>query len=237
VVEEPVEEELAPAPGAVVWDGREPRADAGICTVDLNRATRADLLQLSGVGPHVADAILAYRQAHGAFAGVFELAEVEGIGARLFRKVTGLSLRSRQDRHEVLNTLLGLEPGSRPTMVQIAQRFSVLLDGAGVVLSTLDGVPLAVSRQVEDEAVRYAAIVPQMFRRTRRYFRQLLEADVHCLAVPTARPMLLLVDAQALFVVVALKPEQDFSAIMNRTLSVAHELHWLLARRAVVGGS
>ena len=103
-----------------------------------------------------------------------------------------------------------------------------------MVLSTLDGMPLAASQSGDEEAVRYAAIVPQMFRRTRRYFRQLLEADVHCMAIPTSQPMLLLVDANVLFVVVALKPEQDFMTIMNRAMEIAHELHWLLDCRAVV---
>jgi competence ComEA-like helix-hairpin-helix protein len=234
VAEEAPEEEPAAVAGASQWDGREVRTDAGIHAIDINRASREELLRLAGVGPHVADAILAHRQAHGRFGSLFDLAGVEGVGPKLFRKMTGVSLKTRQDRHEMLNGILGFEADARPSLASIAQRFSARLDGAGVVLSTLDGMPLAFSQQVADEAVRYAAVVPQMFRRTRRYFRQLLETNVHCLALPTTQPMLLLIDAQALFVVVALKPEQDFPAVMDRALVVAHELHWLLDSRAVV---
>ncbi|MEI8242947.1 MAG: helix-hairpin-helix domain-containing protein [bacterium] len=236
VIEEPaaVEENAAPASGVSTWDGRDVRADAGPSAIDVNRAALEDLLRLPGVGPHVAEAILAHRRTHGAFASVFDLAGVEGVGPKLFRKMTGLSLATRQDRHEVLNAALGLEPDARPSLAVIAQRFSARLDGAGVVLSTLDGMPLASSQQVADDAVRYAAIVPQMFRRTRRYFRQLLETEVHCMVIPTSRPMVLLVDANALFLVVTLKPEQDVTTIMNATLGVAQELHWLLDCRAVV---
>lgn len=54
--------------------------------VDLNTATAADLDALPGVGPVTAQAILAWRQQHGAFASVEQLGEVDGIGpARLAR--------------------------------------------------------------------------------------------------------------------------------------------------------
>jgi len=52
--------------------------------VDLNTATFAQLDALPGIGPATAHNILAYRQTHGAFGSVDELAAVRGIGpARL----------------------------------------------------------------------------------------------------------------------------------------------------------
>jgi competence protein ComEA len=48
--------------------------------VNLNRATEADLEALPGIGPALAQAIIDYRTAHGAFASVDQLLEVRGIG-------------------------------------------------------------------------------------------------------------------------------------------------------------
>jgi competence protein ComEA len=54
--------------------------------IDLNRASRAELLQLPGVGPALAQSIEAYRKAHGGFDSVDDLRKVPGIGpARLER--------------------------------------------------------------------------------------------------------------------------------------------------------
>lgn len=52
--------------------------------LDLNSATAEELESLPGIGPALAQRILAYRQENGEFASVEELMQVEGIGrARL----------------------------------------------------------------------------------------------------------------------------------------------------------
>ena len=48
--------------------------------ISLNRATQAELESLPGIGEQKAQAILAYRDAHGRFRTYEELLEVEGIG-------------------------------------------------------------------------------------------------------------------------------------------------------------
>lgn len=48
--------------------------------VDLNRATRSELMQIPGVGPSLADRIVAHRDARGRFANVEELRDVHGVG-------------------------------------------------------------------------------------------------------------------------------------------------------------
>jgi competence protein ComEA len=65
-----------PAPGSTKPKGGE--------VVDLNTATAEQLDALPGVGPVTAAAIVAWRQAHGGFTSVDQLADVDGIGpARL----------------------------------------------------------------------------------------------------------------------------------------------------------
>lgn len=55
-------------------------AAGGSSPVNLNTATSADLDALPGVGPVTAQAIIAWREANGAFTSVDQLAEVDGIG-------------------------------------------------------------------------------------------------------------------------------------------------------------
>jgi len=56
-------------------------------TIDLNAADRAELLQVPGVGPHMADAIIAHRQARGRFETLEELDTVPGIGGKTLDKL------------------------------------------------------------------------------------------------------------------------------------------------------
>jgi competence protein ComEA len=55
--------------------------------VDLNTATRTELLQLPRVGPRTAERILAFRQAHGPFLRAEELMAVKGIGEKTFTRL------------------------------------------------------------------------------------------------------------------------------------------------------
>ncbi|MDP9022089.1 MAG: ComEA family DNA-binding protein [Actinomycetota bacterium] len=69
-----------PAPTAV-----EPRDADG--RVDLNAATADDFEELPGIGPVLAERIVAWRDAHGPFADVGQLRDVPGIGERTFQKL------------------------------------------------------------------------------------------------------------------------------------------------------
>lgn len=49
--------------------------------VDINTATAAEIAaNLNGIGPAKAQAIVAYREAHGPFVAIDQLADVKGIG-------------------------------------------------------------------------------------------------------------------------------------------------------------
>src|SRR5581483_8118338 len=57
-------------------------SQAAGAALNLNTATREELIAVSGIGPARAQAILDYRAQHGGFKSVDELASVKGIGAR-----------------------------------------------------------------------------------------------------------------------------------------------------------
>ncbi len=58
--------------------------------VDLNAATAAELDALPGIGPVLAERIVAWRADHGPFASVDALDAVSGIGAKLLENIRGL---------------------------------------------------------------------------------------------------------------------------------------------------
>lgn len=55
--------------------------------ININQATSAALQQLPGVGPALADRIIAYRTEHGPFTQVEDLTLVRGIGTKMFEKI------------------------------------------------------------------------------------------------------------------------------------------------------
>ena len=66
-----------------LWSG------AALAALNLNTATKEELVALPGIGPAKAQAILDYRNAHGGFKSVEELKDVKGIGAKRFEKLKG----------------------------------------------------------------------------------------------------------------------------------------------------
>lgn len=55
--------------------------------INLNTATREELLSLSGIGDAKADSILAWREEHGSFSQIEDLMKIEGIKEGVFSKI------------------------------------------------------------------------------------------------------------------------------------------------------
>ena len=67
-----------------------PRAAPASAAIDLNRATAEELRALPGVGPVVAERIVALRSSRGGFRRVEELVDVKGVGARTLERIAPL---------------------------------------------------------------------------------------------------------------------------------------------------
>ncbi|HSE04376.1 MAG TPA: helix-hairpin-helix domain-containing protein [Methylomirabilota bacterium] len=76
--------------GGVAVGGDEKPAKAGAeSKVNINEASKADLMKLAGVGPGGAQKIIEYRAAHGPFKKAQDLEKVEGIGKGVIEKNAG----------------------------------------------------------------------------------------------------------------------------------------------------
>lgn len=64
-------------------------AGVAAAAVNLNTATKDELVALPGIGPAKAQAILDYRAQHGGFRSVEELKDVKGIGAKRYERLKG----------------------------------------------------------------------------------------------------------------------------------------------------
>lgn len=78
----------APPPSDAAPGGPSAGADGG--TVDLNRAGAAELETLPGIGPALAQRIIAHREQHGPFREVGQLRDVSGIGEKRFQDLAPL---------------------------------------------------------------------------------------------------------------------------------------------------
>ena len=79
-----------PAQEEVDQLGKETDSSDGITSdgkVNINTATKEELMTLNGIGESRAESILAYREEHGGFSCVEDLMNVEGIKEGIFQKI------------------------------------------------------------------------------------------------------------------------------------------------------
>lgn len=75
--------------GAAVADDKPAKAKAAEGRVNINEASKAELMKLAGVGPGGAQKIIDYRDAHGPFKKAQDLEKVDGVGKGVIEKNAG----------------------------------------------------------------------------------------------------------------------------------------------------
>jgi len=71
--------------------------------ININTASVEQLQEVKGIGPKTAAAIVEYREAHGKFGDVDELAAVKGIGEKKLKKIRGeltVGKKKKDDGHD-----------------------------------------------------------------------------------------------------------------------------------------
>jgi competence protein ComEA len=130
--------------------------------VDLNEARRAELLQLPGVGPNLADRIEDYRRTHGGFRSVDDLRKVAGVGPATMEKLRPL----------VCVRDVTWDPAPAPTKTSSSASKVASLKGPVDInaatlteLQTLPGIGPKLSQRIVDERERKAFAKVEDLRR------------------------------------------------------------------------
>lgn len=66
--------------------------------LDINQATQKELMALPGIGPALAQRIVAYRQENGPFTEISEIKEVSGIGEKRYERIKAWIQVRRRER-------------------------------------------------------------------------------------------------------------------------------------------
>ncbi len=77
---------ISQASGAADSSGSK-RVRSGGKRINLNAATKTDLLSLPGIGEGIAEQILIFRDEHGAFTSLDQLKKIKGIGPKKFDRL------------------------------------------------------------------------------------------------------------------------------------------------------
>jgi|GEM_PF-1272590 len=215
------------------WDGVEESLETAPLGVDINTARAVDLMLLPGVGETRARAVIDHRTARGPFRSVFELADVSGFGPTLFRRVTGLSLRRRVNRHRLMEQVLPLPPGGPALLNRITEAVRAEFAAVGAVLTNRAGMAIAVAGTMP-EAGKYAALGSRYFFRTRRQLQKFVDRASDCIILPGSKPPLLLLSSEDVVMILSLSGSVVPTKRLTRVRRAMQEIGWLVSRRAVV---
>lgn len=133
--------------------------------IDLNRAARAELLQLPGVGENLAARIEAYRDEHGPFRSIDDLVHVHGIGPAKLDRLRGWVCVHVEDEYEgdVPVRVVQLSPAMNRKPVEPVKDPGGMKK-AGKKDAALAGL-IDVNRASADELQRLPGIGPKMSQR------------------------------------------------------------------------
>jgi len=227
---------VPPAPAPPPWDGVEASIESAPNGVDLNSANLAELARLPRVGRVRAQAIIEFRRTHAPFESIFDLLNVPGVGPITFAAMTGLSPRTRRDRHQVLAGLLGAPPFPPLSLPEILEAAGNVLGAAGTLVTDRQGIPIAAWGILEKTAEHHAAICSHFCRRVGRYLHRLGTHEGEFIFLPAASPPITIYRREGIVLIIAPKTAALSARAVSRIVTLTRELAWRLRPRAVVRG-
>jgi len=94
-----------------------------VVPININAAAPSTLAHgLKGIGPSKADAIVRYRETHGAFASVDDLVKVKGIGEKTLQKIRGLIVAGEWQPPAEGKSMVEVEAAARAAVQSVLQR-------------------------------------------------------------------------------------------------------------------
>lgn len=225
---EPVLEPLPVAPPPMPVEALDtPPSDEKKFLINLNRCSVEDLLSIKGVGPSLAQRIVAWRTEHGRFGSLDDLRKVPGIGRKTFRALTGA-------KPEALNRLLGVAEDRELTLQEIVHLASKLSGLQGCMLATSDGLLLTgeVPPQFDKDAI--SVFAPQLFRRVARYTQELKVGKVQRFTVFTDQQPVSIFSAEDVFLVVFHDSKHFSKRLLRLCERISFEIARLCRQRTIV---
>jgi competence protein ComEA len=161
--------------GTHLWGGgsRPTQPDESTLRLDINVADSKELMELPGVGPALAERIVAHRQKHGPFKNVDELTKVAGLGpAKLARLrahvVVGDTSPSRNTTRspEPAGSNAAVKPRTKSKKEEALAGKTINVNQADLVeLQKLPGVGPKIAQNLLNERARRAFATVQDLRR------------------------------------------------------------------------
>jgi competence protein ComEA len=149
--------------GSLRWSSRPSELERGAYRIDVNRANRAELLQLPGVGENLAQRIEDYRREHGPFRTVNSLQEVRGIGPMTLERLRPW-VRAEGKADEVRSSI---EPDDRAPASKKASTATKEQNGRKSVSKKEASLsaPVDINRATTTELQRLPGIGPKLSQR------------------------------------------------------------------------
>ena len=215
---------------SVLWASRAPYG------VDVNTATEPELSRLAGVGPHIAAAIVAHRDAQGRFARVQDLMDVAGLGAHTYRTMTCMSAsRDLRATELAVNEAFGV-PSEEISLAQLAAvaRAQIGLDGVIIADANGDVIAKDVPARLESLVEGLCGAGPQLHRRGAKALKQSRLPAADMFTFYLEQHAVTFAGHDHMFMVCIHEGSVPNQAQLKQCRRLANELAWYCADRAIV---
>jgi len=202
--------------------------------INVNTATREELVTLTGVSGPLADRILQYRNKKGSFKSIFDLYGVPRLGRKTFRRMTGMPHSPRHlHRGRRLAKLLKLPIGEVSNLQVLAGALARMPGFSGCVISDGEGLLLA-QGSADDLGTQLSAVVPRTIRQIRESMNAIKAGRVDSISICTCGRMYTIVGSRHMALTAIHEENRVTKTQLSLIRKVGNELAWLLSHRAYV---